>query len=73
MLSLLLAAHVFWTFESGVIDVLETSTDGQTWTAIPGPYALTEDRREYKVPVAGGEPMKFFRVNRWWGEPWILP
>lgn len=61
---------VYWTFETGVIDVLEYSTGG-AWSVIPGPYPLTPDRTEYKIPVITDSHMKLFRVNRWWGEPWV--
>jgi hypothetical protein len=70
----LLAVSVFWTFEPGVIDVLEYSTgDGCGWVVIPGPYNRTADGTEYSVPITADGPMKLFRVNRWWGEPWVNP
>lgn len=84
MIALLMSYFVLWTFEPTapsdmgstprpVRDVLEVQNVlGGPWIEIPGPYRLTTDKKDYCVDV-GSEGIKFFRINRWWGEPWVVP
>lgn len=73
---------VLWNYEPiqtvpegmfSVRDVLEVQTSlGGPWQIVPGPYQLTADRKDYVVDV-GNEGIKFFRVRRDWGSPWLVP
>jgi hypothetical protein len=68
---LILAHLLLWNFQPDVRDVVEVQTElNGAWVEIPGPYQLTEDGLDYRVEV-GNAGTKFFRIRRWWGEPWI--
>lgn len=60
---------VAWTVESGTRDVLEMSSDAETWVDLPGPYDVRGD--EYFTRVPSGRANAFFRVRRVWGTPWV--
>jgi len=65
--------HVLWGFDTNYLDVLETSTTPEgPWRDIPGPYAQTSNRLDYKVPIDPTNQASFFRVRRWWGAPLAL-
>lgn len=70
MLSLL---FVLWKFEHDVEDILEYQIDGTgIWQYVPGPYSLTDDKQDYKIPYEStGGNMVWFRVRRDWGEPLV--
>lgn len=70
-LNLVLSLWVLWNLNPQCRDVLEFKDEiTGTWEQIDGPYTLTPDGKDYKVPVPVGE-IGFFRVRRDWGSPWL--
>jgi len=70
------SVNVYWTVDAAMRDVLETCPDlsAPVWSDTAGPYdALDIDGvMTYRVPVTGyGGPNAFFRIRRWWGNPWV--
>lgn len=62
LLASILLVSVLWDYDPASVDVLEESTDGQTWTAVIGPYQLADG--ELFVVLPASEPSKLFRVLR---------
>lgn len=73
LLNLLFTIFVLWQFEHDVEDVLEYQLDGSGgWYTLAGPYHLTEDKRDYLIPVETSIANQIvFRVRRDWGEPLV--
>jgi hypothetical protein len=77
--ALLSAVTVLWTFEcrvpdeSGALmpvrDVLEAQSPGSdVWYEVPGPYSI--EGSDYRVVLPASSEYQFFRIRRWWGDPW---
>lgn len=62
-----------WHVEAGTFDVLEMSSDMETWIDVAGPYAVRDlgSTLNYWVRVPAGYAKAFFRVRRVWGNPWV--
>lgn len=66
---------VLWTFECGVLDVLESAdSPAGPWCDVAGPYPTIVDNNvtsgfAYRIE---NPPGKFFRVRRIWGAPQTL-
>lgn len=65
-----------WNVSATARDVLEISDcpDFSSTQDIAGPYEVREIDGVlcYYVSVPVGYAQAFFRVRRWWGNPWIL-
>lgn len=69
MIGFLAALTILWTFECEVRDVLEAQSPGSDiWYEVSGPYPV--EGSDYRVVLPADSEYQFFRIRRWWGEPW---